>query len=961
MNTTLQPYIRLELANVSQPIVLVSKGNNLANYTEQLDLIANKVLPMLAKAEARYGNSSAENNKLKEKPLLREFITSNNTTAEHPRGYIYIKQSRLNCMPQMGKANSVAANSPALDNKRLYEARIDSSDINAQDHYGITRLMVTSATSYSIEYITKLLKNGTLINLQDQEGNTALTWALKSLALVSQQYKDKLRYLKKWKRASELWIKSAASTKNMSERARVNSSEASVEALKAASVNAFDELKINIGLFSTQRKDKETLQIIHTLIDKGANIDLTGTGGLSPIMFAVIGNELNLLEKLIKNRANADLQNDAGETALHLAVKYKTCWRIVELLLLYTTDINKKDIQGQTPFMLAVHRGKRDIMTILLAKGVDLNDMDALGWTVLMHAVNCGDLKMVGYLIKRGADVSFVNADSITALTIAQKNKDHKLVELLMAHTPDLSVEKQQQSTLTAQIIQSENSTTKNIDGTVRRQGASNNTAKTQENKVAYKNHHKIEKRHAHERNKNSFYQNLVWHDIIKKHIARLPAINNKVKNPFNDQTRRACLHTVNRVKNIAVSTIELGNNYMAFFDEIGNSSNAQNHDGISDLMMHAATSYSNADFVTPMIKDRGANVNLQDKENNTALMWAVKSLLEMNEEKERNKHHLLKSAREKLDYKDYYLSFRPEEEHPLELHCDDIVCDETACEDSIGEAFASNKLTGRQQDAANKALFNIIDRSIKLDNMHCTNMSCEESYLAVMNSDTSEYKKTPCDNAGRNDDPLHDINCRLEVKKAIVASLLDNGADSDLTGTEGFSPLMMTVIKNDLSAFMQLMASGANIELTNHEGETALHLAIKYSTNQNIINLLIALTKNINAKDNNNQTPFMIASFRGKQDVMELLVQKGVDINQADIKGWTALMHGVNCNNEQVVRYLLDKGVEVNLPTACPESALMIALEKGNKKMAQLLFNAGANINEEERDRLESLTIEDD
>jgi ankyrin repeat protein len=956
MNTTLQPYLQPELANLSKTIALASKANNLANYTAQLDLITNRVLPMLAKAEDRYGNNSTKNNKFKVKPLLHDLKQnkSENITAEHRNTYIHREQAILNCLPQMGKANGVIANNRVLDNKRLYEARINSSDINAQNQQGITRLMVASATTFSLEYVINLLNNGTKIDLQDQEGNTALIWAIKSLALVSQQYREKLHYLKKWKSASELWINGAMST----DRARENPSEHREKTLKEARDKTFEEVKINIDLFPTQRKDKAILQIINTLIGRGASVTLTGTGGFSSVMLAVIGNELTLLEKLLKNKANADLQNDAGETALHLAVKYKTCWRIVESLLLYATDINKKNKKGQTSFMLAVQRGKWDIIAILLAKGVDLTETDTLGWTVLMHAVNCGELKMVDYLLKRGADVGFMNADNITALLIAEENKDNDIIELLNTHLSDLSSRTPQQATLTTQSILPTLTPARDSDDNKRRKRTEDHIAPTFQHNVTRKKKHNANKRHAPEEKRSNFHESLIWHDIIKSHIRKLTASNNKVKNPFIDQTRQSCLQTVNGAKNIAVSAIELEKNYINFCAEIGNSSNAQNHDGISDLMMQAATSYSNAGFVKPMIKNDGADVNLRDNENNTALMWAVKSFLEMNEEKERNKHQLQKLTLGKVNHKDYYLRFRPEEEQPQGLRCDDIICDETACEEDIFDVAKPKRLFGKAKIAANNALLNIIDKSFKLDNLHCTDMSCEESYMAVLNSDTSEYRKTPCGETDRSDDPLHEINCHLAVKKEIIGSLLDNGADSDLTGTEGFSPLMMTVIKNDLSTFMQLIARGANSELTNNKGETALHLAIKYSTDQNIINLLIVLAKNINVKDNNNQTPFMIASFRGKQDVMELLIQKGADMNQADHQGWTALMHGINCNNEKIVKYLIDKGAEINFHTSCSKSALMIALEKRNKNMAQLLFTAGANIKAEERDYFESLTI---
>ncbi|XBS70555.1 ankyrin repeat domain-containing protein [Acerihabitans sp. KWT182] len=186
----------------------------------------------------------------------------------------------------------------------------------------------------------------------------------------------------------------------------------------------------------------------------------------------------------------------------------------------------------------------------------------------------------------------------------------------------------------------------------------------------------------------------------------------------------------------------------------------------------------------------------------------------------------------------------------------------------------------------------------------------------------------------------------RCEMKLSILDLLLNRGADVNLADNEGYTPMMIAAMGNDEKSFAKLVNKKAMVELTNQNGETALHLAIKYNASTTIINSLNSFYQKMNVRDNNGHSPFMIASFRRKLDLMRTYHDKGVDINEFDVKGWTALMYAVNCGDADVVNLLKELGADFNLADSHGKTALEIARILQNSTMALLLRKLGAFTN---------------
>ncbi len=116
---------------------------------------------------------------------------------------------------------------------------------------------------------------------------------------------------------------------------------------------------LNYGLFVAI--DRDRLQDVVGLLDKGADVDFKTTGDWTMLMRAIANDcQVGIPEALIERGA----------------------------------DVNARDNIGRTALMLAAHGGLKEIVELLIAKGADVNAKAHIGWTVLMHATGKGTVLM---------------------------------------------------------------------------------------------------------------------------------------------------------------------------------------------------------------------------------------------------------------------------------------------------------------------------------------------------------------------------------------------------------------------------------------------------------------------------------------------------------------------------------------------------------------------------------------
>ena len=128
-------------------------------------------------------------------------------------------------------------------------------------------------------------------------------------------------------------------------------------------------------------------------------------------------------------------------TPIHDAVDCG-CVDIVEELCLKLSDddIDKKDVDGITPLMIAAELGADAIVRVLLKYGADVSAVDRDFESALFRASYAGKLNTVKILLENGADVDTRANDDVTALYIAVVEGYYDVVEHLLNNGADPNI-----------------------------------------------------------------------------------------------------------------------------------------------------------------------------------------------------------------------------------------------------------------------------------------------------------------------------------------------------------------------------------------------------------------------------------------------------------------------------------------------------------------------------------------
>ncbi|TGL88371.1 hypothetical protein EHQ68_11165 [Leptospira congkakensis] len=116
---------------------------------------------------------------------------------------------------------------------------------------------------------------------------------------------------------------------------------------------------------------------------------------------------------------------------------------------------------------------------------------------------------------------------------------------------------------------------------------------------------------------------------------------------------------------------------------------------------------------------------------------------------------------------------------------------------------------------------------------------------------------------------------------------------------------------------------------------------------NGHISSVTSALDKgqDINEKNEEGNTPLMLASRYKQPEMIKLLLSRGAKIEETNLLGETALLLSAAWGNFDGVKILLEHGANPNILKSNGDSALHSATVLGNEEMAFLLIKHGAEI----------------
>ncbi len=196
-----------------------------------------------------------------------------------------------------------------------------------------------------------------------------------------------------------------------------------------------------------------------------------------------------------------------------------------------------------------------------------------------------------------------------------------------------------------------------------------------------------------------------------------------------------------------------------------------------------------------------------------------------------------------------------------------------------------------------------------------------------------------------RNETLLH-IAARYNQPE-MVKLLINKGLNVNAVNQAGNTPLHLAVFSGSYALIESLFKHGADYQLRNQRGRTALEY-VSYGKNPEIYNLFLAKDKDIlNYKSAEGAGLLHWAATAGDTAGFAYLLAKGLDAKTEDNNG-ANVVHWAYSNGDIIMlRYLKNMGLDYNLVSSKGFSPVTVAMMQKNLKTIEILLEVGLTVNQ--------------
>ncbi|KAL6697946.1 ankyrin repeat-containing domain protein [Trichoderma pleuroticola] len=232
----------------------------------------------------------------------------------------------------------------------------------------------------------------------------------------AQEYEERIRNMEDVNR-----IQQEALERQAKERSKREKHEAWLQARRN---------KNNNGTSLHEAAVNGRVNVIRSLLDRGANIEAENRDGNSPLFMAAWHGKVAVAEMLLNRGAYVQPVNNYGNTPLHDAAQTGQVAMAV-LLLDRGADMEAKNHDGNSPLFMAAWHGKVAVAKMLLDRGANIQLANEYGNTSLHDAAQTGQVAMAKLLLDRGANIEARSKSKETPLGCALRNGKQDVIKLL--------------------------------------------------------------------------------------------------------------------------------------------------------------------------------------------------------------------------------------------------------------------------------------------------------------------------------------------------------------------------------------------------------------------------------------------------------------------------------------------------------------------------------------------------
>jgi ankyrin repeat protein len=200
--------------------------------------------------------------------------------------------------------------------------------------------------------------------------------------------------------------------------------------------DAFDTSWLYIATIGGKKNTVKAL-----LNHKSIDVNATKKNSVTPLYIATQNGYKDIVEMLLKQRANVNCAKNNGLTPLFIAAEYGWIPIVKALLLHKAIRVNLASHNGVTALYMAAQNGHTEIVELLLKSSANVNSIGIKGFTPLQVAClsphTKGSKKLFSLLLEYGANTTHKNHHGQTAMMIAKKN-NNLVAQYVLSHHKSL-------------------------------------------------------------------------------------------------------------------------------------------------------------------------------------------------------------------------------------------------------------------------------------------------------------------------------------------------------------------------------------------------------------------------------------------------------------------------------------------------------------------------------------------
>lgn len=698
----------------------------------------------------------------------------------------------------------------------------------------------------------------------------------------------------------------------------------------------------------------------------------------SPLHYAVLRNNVNIVRILISSRANLYKEDKTGATALHYAAKNNN----FELVALFVTQTKLEDIpdeEGRTALMWAASEDALDVLELMLRYPTrfDAHACDNRRLTPLHFACMAGNERCVRLLLSKSCDASRVDYLGQTPLFKACQQGNLDVVKILVGNKrPDgraangASVKRRTGHTVA---VVGRGGTTGDFDAstdTLESENHGDNTGRCGDN-GGFLVHPEGENKcgpngeehdengldgSEHQCRSNGDVQNASLYKDTADCAKAKESVEESMAN-HEDVDGRSPLHFAAHAGHVLVCRWLLDNKV-----------DPGKKDACGRIALHGAALNGHTNCINAILSYHPELVNERDLDGSCALHWAAS-----NGHLEAVKMLVL-VFRAFANYRVTSSNFTPldlaiagDQQDVTQFLIDHggltIAGVQQVASDTI-KCYLTSWLSKRKRKSLEPLLLKhrMMTREESAKN---SGNASGASDVVVVDTDRSLGKEDELDAApfGFQEKPsdasavavgvppakVSNVKEKLSYDQAVMLPASGGSNERGLTENDNCLCPSVACFADGAEQSQPVDATGENLPFFDAFNENAFFEPCRLGHLDIIDSLIAAGNAEVNARDENSCTPLHLAAFHGHAAVCRRLLEKEADFGKRDVRGETALHHAALNGHSTCIQLLLQQKPDlVDHLDRENRSALHCAASNGHLEAVELLlktYNAQPNV----------------